>query len=64
MQLIPERGLISWGEMASNQFRVVPVDLSSSVDRYFTRRRQMMPSIEKKDLRQLVENERKANKKQ
>ena len=64
MQLILERGLISWSEMASNQFREVPVDLSSPVARCFTRRHQMMQSIEKKDLRQLGENERKANKKQ
>ncbi|MGH9730577.1 MAG: hypothetical protein ACRD4A_02675, partial [Candidatus Acidiferrales bacterium] len=64
MHLIPERGPISWSEMASNQFRVVPVDFSISLEHYFTRRRQMMQTIEKKDLRQLVENEPKANKKQ
>lgn len=64
MHLIPERGPISWSEMASNQFRVVPVDLSTSLDRYFTRRRQMMQGIEKKDLRQLGENDSKANKRQ
>ena len=64
MHLIPDRGPISWSEMVSNQFRVVPVDLSSSVARYFTRRHQMMQSIEKKDLRQLGENDPKANKDQ
>ena len=64
MHLIPDRGPISWSEMASNQFRVVPVDLSTSVDHYFTRRHQMMQGIEKKDLRQLGENDPKADKKQ
>ncbi|MGH9865501.1 MAG: hypothetical protein ACRD4H_08835 [Candidatus Acidiferrales bacterium] len=62
MHLIPERGPISWSEMASNQFRVVPVDLSSSLERYFTRRHQMMQGIEKRDLRQLGENDPKPNK--
>ncbi|HVB58287.1 MAG TPA: hypothetical protein VNE63_17910, partial [Candidatus Acidoferrales bacterium] len=64
MHLIPERGPISWSEMTSNQFRVVPVDLSSSLSRYFTRRHQMMQSIEKKDLRQLGDDDPKANKDQ
>ena len=62
MHLIPERGPISWSEMVSNQFRVVPVDISSSLSRYFTHRRQLMQSIEKKDLRQLGKNDSKANK--
>jgi len=62
MHLIPDRGPISWSEMVSNQFRVVPADFSSSLSRYFTRRHQMMQGIEKKDLRQLGENDPKANK--
>ena len=62
MHLIPERGLISWSEVASNQFRVVPADLASSLQRYFTRRHQMMRGIEKKDLRQLGANNMKPNK--
>lgn len=53
MHLIPERGTFSWREMASNQFRVVPEDISGSVARYFTARRNLMQDIEKKDLRQL-----------
>src|SRR6185437_15083391 len=64
MHLIPERGPISWSEMASNQFRVVPVDLSTSVYHYLTRRHQMMQNIEKKDLQQLGKNDPKADKKQ
>lgn len=64
MHLIPDRGPISWSEMASNQFRVVPVDLSISVNHYFTRRHQMMQNIEKKDLRQLSEDNPKTDKKQ
>lgn len=62
MHLIPERGPISWSQMASNQFRVVPVDLSSSVARYFTRRHQMMQGIEEKDLHQLGNRDAKPNK--
>lgn len=64
MHLIPERGPISWSEMASNQFRVVPVDLATSLGHYFTRRHEMMQGIEKKDLRQLGENDPKPNKDQ
>ncbi len=64
MHLIPERGPISWSEVASNQFRVVPVDLAASLDHYFTRRHQMMQGIEKKDLQQLGKNDPKADKKQ
>lgn len=55
--LIADRGPISWSEMASNQFRVVPENVSSSVARYFTSRHQMMQSIEKKDLHQLGESD-------
>jgi hypothetical protein len=57
MHLIPDRGPISWREMASHQFRVVPVDASESLAHYFTRRHQMMQNIEKKDLHQLGEND-------
>ncbi|MGB6787376.1 MAG: hypothetical protein WBE20_04490, partial [Candidatus Acidiferrales bacterium] len=56
MHLIPDRGPISWSAMASNQFRVVPEDLSKSLERYFTRRHELMQEIEKKDLRQLGES--------
>ncbi|HEV2223912.1 MAG TPA: hypothetical protein VGR84_13020, partial [Candidatus Acidoferrales bacterium] len=64
MHLIPDRGPISWSEMASNQFRVVPADLATSLGHYFTRRHEMMQGIEKKDLRQLGENDPKPNKDQ
>lgn len=53
MHLIPERGPVSWSDLASNQFRVVPTDISGSVARYFTSRHALMRDIEKKDLRQL-----------
>lgn len=56
MHLIPDRGPISWSEMASNQFHAVPEDLSRSLARYFTRRHALMQEIEKKDLRQLDES--------
>lgn len=55
MHLIPERGPVSWSELASNQFRAVPVDISGSVVRYFRSRHTMMQDIEKKDLNQLNE---------
>lgn len=53
MHLIPERGPVSWSELASNQVRAVPADISGSVARYFTSRHALMQDIEKKDLRQL-----------
>lgn len=53
MHLIPERGTFSWPEMASNQFRIVPEDISGYLARYFTGRRALMQKIEKKDLLQL-----------
>lgn len=56
MHLIPDRGPISWSEMTSNQFRVVPEDVSASLARYFTSRHQMMQKIESKDLHQLGED--------
>jgi hypothetical protein len=55
MHLIPERGPVSWSELASNQFRAVPADISGSVVRYFSSRHSMMQNIEKKDLNQLNE---------
>lgn len=66
MHLIPERGTFSWREMASNQFRVVPEDISGSVARYFTARHALMQNIEKKDLRQLddVDSQEKPSPKQ
>jgi hypothetical protein len=57
MHLIPDRGPISWSEMASNQFRVVPADVSELAVRYFTGRHALMQDIEKKDLRQLGEDD-------
>lgn len=57
MHLIPERGPISWSAMASNQFRVVPKDISKSVASYFTGRNKLMQEIERKDLRQLNDGE-------
>lgn len=53
MQLIPDRGPISWAQMVSNQFRVVPADFSQSVAHYLVERHALMEQIEKKDLRQL-----------
>ena len=51
--LIPARGPISFSQAASNQFQVVPRQISSHLHAYFFRRRDMMQQIEKKDLEQL-----------
>ena len=53
MHLIPDRGNFPWHEMVYNQFYVVPGQMTSTVEQYFTNRGQMMQGIEKQDLRQL-----------
>jgi len=55
MQLIPDRGPISWSTMIFNQFHVVPAKLVDSATHYLVERHQLMQTIEKKDLRQLGE---------
>lgn len=55
MQLVPDRGPISWSEMISNQFHVVPTKLTDSAAHYLVERHQLMQKIEKRDLRQLGE---------
>jgi hypothetical protein len=59
MHLIPDRGPIGWNEMVYNQFHVVPQELAGSVEKYFTQRSAMMQGVEKKDLRQLKEQDAK-----
>jgi hypothetical protein len=51
--LIPARGPISFSQAASNQFQVVPRQISSHLYAYFFRRGDMMQQIEQKDLEQL-----------
>ncbi len=51
--LIPARGPISFSEAASNQFYVVPRQISSRLQSYFFHRGDMMRQIEKKDIEQL-----------
>ena len=51
--LIPARGPISFSEAASNQFQVVPRQISSQLHSYFFHRRDMMRQIEEKDIEQL-----------
>ena len=51
--LIPARGPISFSQAASNQFLVVPRQISSHLRTYFFRRGDMMRQIEQKDLEQL-----------
>jgi hypothetical protein len=51
--LIPARGPISFSQAASNQFQVVPRQISSHLHSYFFRRGDMMRQIEQKDVEQL-----------
>jgi hypothetical protein len=51
--LIPARGPISWHDAAYNQFEVVPVQASQTVENYLTRRKQLMDRIEQEDVNQL-----------
>ena len=51
--LIPARGSISFSEAASNQFYVVPRQISSRLRSYFFHRGDMMRQIEQKDIEQL-----------
>jgi len=51
--LIPARGPISFSQAASNQFQVVPRQISSHLQAYFFRRGDMMRQIEQKDVEQI-----------
>ncbi len=51
--LIPSRGPVSWGEVAHNQFVVVPAQLTGQLRAYFFRRKELMHSIEQRDVQQL-----------
>jgi hypothetical protein len=51
--LIPARGPVSWGQVAHNQFAVVPVELMGQLRAYFFRRKELMHSIEQRDVQQL-----------
>jgi hypothetical protein len=53
--LIPARGAVSFSKVASNQFRVVPVQIVGQLRDYFFRRNQMMRNIEQRDMQQLKE---------
>ena len=53
--LIPARGAVSWKEVANNQFRVVPVQITGQLRNYLFQRKQMMHSIEQRDVQQLKE---------
>jgi hypothetical protein len=51
--LIPVRGPISWSAMVRNQFFVVPRELSSHLQKYLFRRRDLMRQIEQRDIEQM-----------
>jgi Dolichyl-phosphate-mannose-protein mannosyltransferase len=53
MHLIPIRGPISWREAAYNQFAVVPKEATRTLERYLTRRDELMRHLEEKDVQQL-----------
>jgi hypothetical protein len=50
--MVPARGNISWNEMVHNQFVGVPLQLTHSLDKYFTHRDEMMHDIEGEDIEQ------------
>jgi hypothetical protein len=52
-QLIPERGPVSWRQVAYNQVEVVPREAAGQLARYFRNRRGMMRRIEKRDVKSL-----------
>jgi hypothetical protein len=54
--LIPARGPVSFSEIVSNQFFVVPRRLSADLQSYLFRRKALMQQIEDRDLRQLEKN--------
>lgn len=54
--LIPARGPISFSQAASNQFLVVPRQISSQLHTYFFRRSDLMQQIERKDIEQMKQN--------
>lgn len=54
--LIPARGPISFSEAASNQFQVVPRQISSHLRAYFFRRGDLMRQIEQKDIEQMKQD--------
>jgi hypothetical protein len=51
--LVPARGPIDFPQMMQNQFTVVPRELASRLQAYFFHRRDLMRTIEERDLRQL-----------
>lgn len=53
-KLIPNRGPISWREVARNQVVVVPAQLYGTGKAYFLRRKSLMETIEREDVRQIL----------
>src|SRR4029077_7740883 len=54
--LVPARGPISFSEILRNQFFVVPRQLSSDLQRYVFKRKDLMQQIENRDLQQIEKN--------
>ena len=52
-QLVPDRGPISWRQMAYNQVEVVPRKALGSLAGYFQNRSAMARSIQRRDLKTL-----------
>jgi hypothetical protein len=55
--LIPARGPVSWSEVCYNQFAVVPHQLSSELHAYLFHRKELMHTIEQRDIQQLEKNQ-------
>lgn len=53
-KLIPNRGPISWPQMFHNQVAVVPGKLFDTSTRYLLRRKSLMESLEREDVRQIL----------
>jgi hypothetical protein len=53
MHLLPPRGPISWRDAAYNQFAVVPLQATRTIENYLMRRKLLMGHIEDEDVKQL-----------
>lgn len=53
-KMIPNRGPISWREMAHNQIALVPGRLFDTGKRYLVKRKALMDTLEREDVRQIL----------
>jgi len=55
--MIPARGMVSWRQVAQNQFSEVPKQLGTQLKLYLFRRKETLHQIEQRDLEQLRRSE-------